>query len=56
MYHDVQVDWKNAFTMQGLKLSEKFHLRYFTLHIESLSDKAQQAADLLNIMAIKRSL
>ncbi len=42
--------------MQGLKLSEKFHLRYFTLHIESLSDKAQQAADLLNIMAIKRSL
>ena len=42
--------------MQGLKLSEKFHLRYFTLHIESLSDEAQRAADLLNIMAIKRSI
>ena len=42
--------------MPGLKLSEKFHLRYFTLHIESLSDEAQRAADLLNIMAIKRSI
>ncbi len=42
--------------MPGLKLSEKFHLRYFTLHIENLSDEAQKAADLLNIMAIKRSI
>lgn len=39
-----------------LKLSEKFHLRYFTLHIEILSDVAQQAADLLSIMALKRSI
>lgn len=38
------------------RLSEKFHLRYFTLHIESLSDAAQRAADLLSIMAIKRSI
>ncbi|HNS17023.1 MAG TPA: DUF47 family protein [Bacteroidales bacterium] len=42
--------------MPGLKLSEKFHLRYFTLHIENLSDEAQKAADLLNIMAMKRSI
>ncbi len=42
--------------MPTLKLSEKFHLRYFTLHIEILSDKAQDAADLLSIMAIKRSI
>ncbi|MBP6979082.1 MAG: DUF47 family protein [Bacteroidales bacterium] len=42
--------------MPGLKLSEKFHLRYFTLHIENLSDEAEKAADLLNIMAIKRSI
>lgn len=42
--------------MNNLKLSEKFHLRYFTLHIEILSDEAQRAADLLTIMAIKRSL
>jgi uncharacterized protein len=42
--------------MPQLKLSEKFHLRYFTLHIEILSDVAQQAADLLSIMAIKRTI
>lgn len=42
--------------MPQLKLSEKFHLRYFTLHIEILSDVAQKAADLLSIMAIKRTL
>jgi len=40
--------------MPNLKLSEKFHLRYFTLHIESLSDSAEKVADLLAIMAIKR--
>ncbi len=42
--------------MPNIKLSEKIHLRYFTLHIELLSDKAQDAADVLSIMAIKRSL
>ena len=40
--------------MDELKLSEKFHLRYFTLHIEQLSDTAEKIADLLSIMAIKR--
>jgi len=38
----------------GLRLSEKFHLRYFTLHIENISDTAEKVADLLSIMAIKR--
>lgn len=42
--------------MPQLKLSEKFHLRYFTLHIEILSDVAQHAADLLSIMALKRTI
>jgi uncharacterized protein len=42
--------------MPNLKLSEKFHLRYFTLHIETLSDAAEKAADLLSIMAIKRAI
>jgi len=42
--------------MPNLKLSEKFHLRYFTLHIENLSDAAQKAADMLSIMAIKRTM
>ena len=40
----------------NLKLSEKIHLRYFTLHIEILSDVAEKAADVLSIMAIKRTL
>ncbi len=42
--------------MPGLKLSEKFHLRYFTLHIEMLSDAAEKTADVLSIMAIKRTI
>lgn len=42
--------------MPSLKLSEKIHLRYFTLHIENLSDAAKRAADLLTIMAIKRTI
>jgi predicted phosphate transport protein (TIGR00153 family) len=43
-------------TMNNLKLSEKFHLRYFALHIENMSDAAEKAADLLLIMSIKRGL
>ncbi len=42
--------------MPNLKLSEKFHLRYFTLHIENVSDEAEKVADLLSIMAIKRTI
>lgn len=42
--------------MNTLKLSEKFHIRYFTLHIENLSDASEKVADLLSIMAMKRSL
>ncbi|HPG32963.1 MAG: DUF47 family protein [Lentimicrobiaceae bacterium] len=42
--------------MPDIKLSEKFHLRYFTLHIEILSDAAEKAADVLSIMAIKRTI
>ena len=39
-----------------LKLSEKIHLRYFTLHIEILSDVAKNAADLLSILALKQAI
>ena len=42
--------------MSELKLSEKIHLRYFTLHIENISDIAEKVADLLTIMAIKRTV
>ncbi len=42
--------------MNSLKLSEKFHLRYFALHIETLSDGAEKIADQLSVMAIKLNL
>lgn len=42
--------------MNHLKLSEKFHLRYFALHIENLSDAAEKVADQLSVMSIKRSI
>lgn len=42
--------------MQNLKLSEKFHLRYFALHIEDLSKAAENVADQLAVMAIRRTL
>lgn len=42
--------------MPSLKLSEKFHLRYFALHIENLSKGAECVADQLAVMAIRRTL
>ena len=36
-----------------LKLSQKIHLRYFTLHIEQISDRAEDAARILSALAIK---
>lgn len=42
--------------MSTLKLSEKFHLRYFALHIENLSKAAENVADQLAVMAIRRTL
>ena len=42
--------------MDNLKLSEKFHLRYFALHIEDLSKAAVKVAEQLSVMTIKRAL
>ena len=42
--------------MTALKLSEKFHLRYFSLHIETLSKAASNVADQLAVMAIRRTM
>jgi len=39
----------------GLELSRKIHLRYFALHIENISDYAEDVADRLTISSIKRS-
>lgn len=42
--------------MTNLKLSEKFHLRYFALHIENLSKAAEKVGDQLAVMAVRRTL
>lgn len=42
--------------MHELSLAEKAHLRYIIHHIESISDRSQDAADLLATMAIKLML
>lgn len=39
--------------MDDLDLAEKSHLRYFTHHIERLSDKAQDVADLLLSLSMR---
>ena len=41
--------------MENLKLSQKFHLRYFTLHVEDLAEEAVKVADLLSIMVVKQN-
>ncbi len=40
--------------VEGLDLPQKFHLRYFTLHIENVSDIGKSIAYTLNLMLIKR--
>ncbi len=42
--------------MKDLRLSEKIHLRYFALHIETVSDRAESLADMLSILALKMSI
>lgn len=42
--------------MKELDLAHKAHLRYIIHHIESISDYAQKAADLLSAMSIKAVL
>ncbi len=42
--------------MDSLKLSQKIHLRYFALHIETISDKAELLADYLSVNALKFNL
>lgn len=39
--------------MDNFKLSQKFHLRYFTLHVEEFAEEAVRVADHLSIMVIK---
>ena len=41
--------------MDNFKLSQKFHLRYFTLHVEEVGEEAVRVADHLAIMVIKQN-
>lgn len=41
--------------MSELKLSEKFHLRYFALHIEEISGAAIKVADQLAVMSVRNA-
>jgi uncharacterized protein Yka (UPF0111/DUF47 family) len=47
---------RDIFQNSELSLSQKIHLRYFTLHVDLLADKAQDVADRLAIYTIKRSM
>jgi len=38
----------------NIHLSQKMHMRYFTLHIESIADEAEDVCDRLSIAAVKR--
>ncbi len=46
---------RNIFT-RDIDLAHKIHLRYFCLHVETLSDRAEEVADRLAIYTIKRTL
>lgn len=41
--------------MDNFKLSQKFHLRYFTLHVEELAEESVRVAEHLAIMVIKQN-
>lgn len=41
---------------KDLELARKIHLRYFCLHVETVSDRAEEVADRLAIYTIKRTI
>ncbi len=47
---------RDAFALEELELCQKFHLRYFALHIDTLADMAESVADRLSIYTIKRTI
>jgi predicted phosphate transport protein (TIGR00153 family) len=59
-YHEKEADrisdrLKRQIFGSALDLGRKIHLRYFALHIEDVSDYAEDVADRLTISTIKRS-
>ena len=47
---------KRKIFAKDLELARKIHLRYFCLHVENISDRAEEVADRLGIYTIKRTL
>ncbi len=47
---------RKAFSSDELDLCQKFHLRYFALHIDSIADYSEKVADRLSIYSIKRTI
>lgn len=47
---------RNAFSSDKIDLSQKFHIRYFALHIDTVADRAEDVADRLAIYTIKRTI
>lgn len=47
---------RRVFESNDLDLAQKMHLRYFALHIDTIADEAEDAADRLTISAIKRTV
>jgi predicted phosphate transport protein (TIGR00153 family) len=47
---------KRKIFKMDMELCKKFHLRYFALHIQNVSDRAEEVADRLAIYTIKRTI
>lgn len=47
---------KRSIFTREIDLAHKIHLRYFCLHVETLSDRAEDVADRLSIYTIKRTI
>ena len=47
---------KRKIFAKDLELARKIHLRYFCLHVETVSDRAEEVADRLAIYTIKRTI
>ncbi len=47
---------RKVFASDDIDLSQKFHLRYFALHIDIIADYAEKVADRLSIYSIKRTI
>lgn len=52
----IKIKRKVFHEMNSISLAEKFHIRYFTLHIENISDIAESLSDMIQIVAIKRTI